>query len=79
MLMFLSPVFYPASNLREPYRDWITLNPLTLMIEQTRQLVLFGKSPDWPALGIYTLVSVAVLLFGYVWFQRTRDGFADVL
>jgi len=79
MLMFLSPVFYPASNLREPYRDWITLNPLTLMIEQTRQLVLFGKSPDWPALGVYTLVSVAVLLFGYIWFQRTRDGFADVL
>jgi len=79
VLMFLSPVFYPASNLHEPYRDWIELNPLTLMIEQTRQLVLFGQQPDWHALGIYTLVSLAVLFFGYVWFQRTRDGFADVL
>jgi len=79
MLMFLSPVFYPASNLHEPYRDWIALNPLTLMIEQTRQLVLFGQSPDWHALGIYTLASVAVLMLGYFWFQRTRDGFADVL
>lgn len=79
ILMFLSPVFYPASNLHEPYRHWIQFNPLTLMIEQTRQLVLFGQSPDWAALGIYTLASVAVLLLGYVWFQRTRDGFADVL
>ena len=79
MLMFLSPVFYPASNLKQPFRQWIDFNPLTLMIEQTRQLVLFGQSPDWYALGLYTLAAVAVLLFGYVWFQRTRDGFADVL
>ena len=79
VLMFLSPVFYPATNLHEPYREWIAFNPLTLVIEQTRQLVLFGKSPDWHSLGIYTVVAVAVMLFGYFWFQRTRDGFADVL
>ena len=79
MLMFLSPVFYPASTLHEPYRDWLAFNPLTLMIEQTRQIVLFGQPPDWAALGNYTLVAIAVLLFGFAWFQRTRDGFADVL
>lgn len=79
MLMFLSPVFYPASNLKQPYRSVIDYNPLTLIIEQTRKLVLFGQSPDWQALGLYTLVAFAVLVFGYVWFQRTRDGFADVL
>jgi len=79
MLMFLSPVFYPASSLKQPYRDWILLNPLTLMIEQTRGVVIFGRTPDWSALGIYTLVAMAVMLLGYAWFQRTRDGFADVL
>lgn len=79
LLMFLSPVFYPASSLHEPYRNWMVLNPLTLMIEQTRQLVLFGQAPDWRSLGIYTLAALVVLLFGHAWFQRTRDGFADVL
>lgn len=79
ILMFLSPVFYPASSLHEPFRSWILFNPLTLMIEQTRKLVLFGQAPDWHALGIYTLAAVVVFLFGYAWFQRTRDGFADVL
>jgi lipopolysaccharide transport system permease protein len=79
VLMFLSPVFYPATNLHEPYRDWINFNPLTLIIEQTRQIVLFGKAPDWSALGIYSLMACAITIFGYVWFQRTRDGFADVL
>jgi lipopolysaccharide transport system permease protein len=79
ILMFLSPVFYPASSLHEPFRSWIMFNPLTLMIEQTRKLVLFGQAPDWHALGIYTLAAAAVFLLGYAWFQRTRDGFADVL
>jgi lipopolysaccharide transport system permease protein len=79
VLMFLSPVFYPATNLHEPYRGWIAFNPLTFIIEQTRQMVLFGKAPDWSALGIYSLAAFAIMCFGYFWFQRTRDGFADVL
>ena len=79
VLMFLSPVFYPASSLREPYREFIAWNPLTLIIEQTRRLVLFGEAPDWQALGMYTVIALVVMLFGYAWFQRTRDGFADVL
>ena len=79
MLMFLSPVFYPASSLREPFRSWISYNPLTLIIEQTRSVVLFGQAPDWHALAIYMVAAAAVLAFGYGWFHRTKDGFADVL
>lgn len=79
MLMFLSPVFYPASSLHEPYRTWLRYNPLTLIIEQTRNVVLFGQLPDWHALSLYTVAALLVLLFGYAWFRRTRDGFADVL
>lgn len=79
MLMFLSPVFYPASSLKEPYRDFIAFNPLTIIIEQTRRVVLFGQPPDWHALGAYTVVAAIVSVLGYVWFRRTREGFADVL
>ena len=79
ILMFLSPVFYPASNLHGIFRHLIKFNPLTLMIEQTRQVVLFGHAPDWPALGIYLLLAMAICALGYAFFQRTRDGFADVL
>jgi lipopolysaccharide transport system permease protein len=79
MLMFLSPVFYPASSLHEPFRTWLLYNPLTLIIEQTRNVVLFGQVPDWHALAIYTVIAIGVLLFGYAWFRRTQDGFADVL
>lgn len=79
IFMFLSPVFYPEGNLKEPYRQFMKFNPLTLIIEQTRAVVLFGQAPDWGSLLIYALVACLAMMFGYWWFQRTRDGFADVL
>ena len=78
-LLFLSPVFYPASRLPEAYRKLILANPLTFIIEQSRDVLIWGRLPDWSGLGIYTLIAVAVAWSGYAWFQNTRKGFADVL
>jgi lipopolysaccharide transport system permease protein len=79
VLMFLSPVFYPASSLPEPYRGWLNFNPLTFIIEQARAVVLWGDAPNLRGLALYTLAALVVFAAGYWWFQRTRPGFADVL
>lgn len=79
VMMFLAPVFYPVSALPESIRPWIMANPLTFIIEQVREVVIWGHMPDWSGLGIFTLISFAVAWLGYVWFQKTRSGFADVL
>jgi len=54
-------------------------NPLTFIIEQAREVLIWGHLPDWVGLGIYTLTATVVAWVGYVWFQKTRKGFADVL
>jgi lipopolysaccharide transport system permease protein len=79
VLMFLSPVFYPVSAVPERFRVWIMANPLTFIIEQAREVLIWGHFPDWTGLGIYTLAAVAVAWAGYAWFQKTKKGFADVL
>jgi lipopolysaccharide transport system permease protein len=78
-LMFLSPVFYPLSALPERARALFLLNPLSIPIEAMRDVVIWGHPPDWIELGIYSLVALAVALFGRWWFEKTRKGFADVL
>jgi lipopolysaccharide transport system permease protein len=78
-LMFLSPVFYPASSLPPSVRTWVFLNPLCLPIEYTRDVLIWGKLPDFSTLGMYTIVAILVAGGGYAWFQKTRGGFADVL
>jgi lipopolysaccharide transport system permease protein len=79
VLMFLSPVFYPVTAVPERFRPVIMANPLTFIIEQARAVLIWGNSPDWMGLGIYSLVAFFIAWIGYVWFQKTRKGFADVL
>lgn len=79
VLMFLSPIFYPATALPENYRHLLYLNPLTPVIEQTRDVLFWGKNPDFLMLGLYWLITAIIAWLGFAWFQKTRKGFADVL
>lgn len=79
VMMFLSPVFYPLSALPEKYQVLLQLNPLTFMIEESRKVLVFGQLPDFAGWVMYLLVSSLIAWMGFVWFQKTRKGFADVL
>jgi len=79
ILLFLSPVFYPVTALPEAYQSVLYINPITLPIEQTRAVVIFGQTPDWMGLAIYTAISIMLCWIGFWWFQKTRKGFADVI
>jgi lipopolysaccharide transport system permease protein len=79
VLMFLSPVFYPVTAVPENARAVIMANPLTFIIEQARDVLVWGHLPNWRGLGMYTLVAIVIAWAGYAWFQKTRKGFADVL
>lgn len=78
-LLFMAPVFFPASALPEWLQPWLKLNPLSLPVDQTREVLIFGRLPDFQALAIYSAISIAVSALGYIWFEKTRKGFADVL
>ncbi|MCP5207411.1 MAG: ABC transporter permease [Hahellaceae bacterium] len=78
-LMFLSPIFYPITALPDFIQDYMLLNPLALIIDSTRAVVLDANWPDFEALGVYLIVSSAVAILGAACFHKTRKGFADVL
>jgi len=79
VMMFMSPVFYSAKALPEGYRNLLYLNPLTPPIEQTRAVLYWGQMPDMGLFLVCLLASLCVAWLGFVWFQKTRKGFADVL
>ncbi len=79
ILMFMSPIFYPASALPESVRGYLFLNPLTFIIEQARDVVIWGTLPDWGGLAAYSVIAMAAAWAGLFWFAKTRKGFADVL
>ncbi len=79
VLMFVSPIFYPASALPEKYQTVMLLNPLTPAIENARAVLFFGTIPDITILSVYYAGAALTAWVGFVWFQKTRKGFADVL
>jgi len=79
VLMFLSAVFYPVSSLPKEYQVWLQLNPLVLIITESRKVLVFGSLPDWTSLGVALLAGFGMAAAGFWWFQKTRKGFADVI
>ncbi len=78
-LMFMSPIFYPVSALPERYHAVMNLNPLTYIVEETRNVMIWGRPITWDAWFMWTGISTALAWLGFAWFQKTRRGFADVL
>ena len=79
VLMFLTPIFYPVTAIPEKYRIFIYMNPLTFVVEQMRDVLIWGKLPSWSGWGLSMAVGIVIAWLGLVWFQKTRKGFADVI
>lgn len=79
ILMFLSPIFYPTSALPPNYQPLLKANPLTLTIEQARELLIYGRIPDFSVLSLQFVISSLIAWLCFAWFQKTRRAFADVL
>ena len=79
VLQFLSPIFYPISALPSWLQNWVALNPLSEVVEQTRAALFLGV---WPSLMPWLMEMGASLVMASagIWvFTRLRSGFADVL
>lgn len=79
ILPFVSAVFFPISSLPPTYQRVLFFNPLAVVIEAGRQVLIFGQIPNFES-WFYTLIFGLVLAWGgFAWFQKVRRGFADVL
>lgn len=78
-LMFTAPVFFPLSRLPASWQPYVNLNPLTFPIEQARDIMLWGRLPDFTGLATYSVIALVLAWLGFAWFQKTRRGFIDVL
>lgn len=79
VLMFMSPIFYPIEALPEAFQPLMQLNPLSGIIEQTRNVMIWNKSIDWSTWSLQMLFAGLMCWLGFAWFQKTRKGFADVI
>jgi lipopolysaccharide transport system permease protein len=79
VLMFMTPIFYPAAAIPERFRSLVVLNPLVPIIEQVRRVLMWHDGIALDSFVPVLVFSLVVLWVGFSWFEKTRKGFADVL
>ncbi len=59
LVFFLTGIFFPSSSISEENKFYFYLNPMANLIEDYRNVLMYGVWPDWSTLGIIAIASFA--------------------
>lgn len=79
ILIFMTPIFYPAKMVPPRFLWVLQINPLYWFVEETRKILLYGQQPAYGVCALLWIGSLLVFHLGWIWFEKTKKGFADVL
>lgn len=77
--MYITPVIYPVEMVPDQYRFIITLNPMAVIINAYRQVILAGGPPNYSSLSIALGLSMITFFLGRMIFKKLEGVFADVV
>ncbi len=69
-LMLVSGIFFGIDKLPAAYHAYFYLNPLAILIEAYRAVLLSGQWPSWPRLGALGAECAVILLFVLLLYRR---------
>ena len=70
MLFFLSGVFFDISAMPEHLQGWLRLNPMAVLIDSYRSVLLLGQMPDWGHVFWVLLFSCVLVVAALQLFSR---------
>ncbi len=77
MLFWLLPLVYPLSFIPPNFQFYYKLNPLTLLIDNLRVVIIDGNLPDFFHLFYIFMVGVILMGLGIFLFNRRKKTFAE--
>jgi ABC-type polysaccharide/polyol phosphate export permease len=75
--MYVTPVIYSADMIPAKYKILFQLNPMAVIINAYRQVILAGGPPKYSSLIVATVLSLVILLLGLSYFKNREKIFAD--
>ncbi|PHR50805.1 MAG: phosphate ABC transporter permease [Cycloclasticus sp.] len=78
-MLFISPVLYQFDTPPKVLSVLITINPISLLVEQMRVIFFSHSAPDFSALLIYFVISSIFSCLAYLFFMFMRKHFADLI
>jgi ABC-type polysaccharide/polyol phosphate export permease len=75
VVMYLTPIFYPASIIPNKYLVFIYANPLYYIVEMFRDVVMYGVLPSIIDNVILIFYSAFLVIIGLYTFKKVQDKF----
>jgi len=60
LAFFMSGIFFDIHDLSPDVQHWLMYNPMVVLIESYRDVLLYSRWPDWPALGVVCIESAVL-------------------
>lgn len=81
MLMYLTGVFYDvAKRIPAPFGELMEkYNPVAFLISSMRGALLYGRAPDLVMMGVWTVLSMALTIFGVSTIYRNENAYVKVI
>ena len=79
LLMYITPVVDPISKVPENFRWLMLLNPVAPIVETYRYAFLGCGSFPWPYLLISLAVTIILLIWGVLVFNKVEKNFIDTV
>lgn len=79
ILLFITPIIYPVSQIPERFRPLLALNPCWGMVDCFRACLLPGQPFDFKLIGMSVGVSFLVFALGLYYFRKSEKSFADII
>jgi ABC-type polysaccharide/polyol phosphate export permease len=76
---YVTPVFYLVGATKRGYEWVFNINPMALILDMYRNIFINAEMPDAMIIGIVSVVSIVMLLIGYLVFSRLKHNFVDEL
>lgn len=75
LIMYMTPIFYPASIIPDHFRVVIEMNPLFNILVMFREMLMDGRLPSAHVALITLLYSFFIFVIGLIVFYKKQDKF----
>lgn len=74
-----TPIIYSIEMIPSKFHFWLFANPMTRIIQYSREAVIYGQWPSWSGVLGSVLLAIVIFLVGYFVFKKREPYFAEEL
>lgn len=83
LIFYLSGIFYSISARLAEYPFWGKVlskaNPVAFLIDQLRDVLLYGKGMNWKVFGLWILLSLILIWIGLTIVRKNENSYVKVI